>query len=81
MPKPTEQKRVQARILKYAEEIGWSIISRTEAEHRRGFNAVSNSIQERCGTASLYFEDLLYDKQLKEITKNVGYAGNIKRGH
>lgn len=37
MSKPEEHKTVQARILKYAEAIGWSFVSREEAEQRRGF--------------------------------------------
>ncbi len=36
MPTPTEQKTVQARILAYAEAIGWTIVSREAAEQRRG---------------------------------------------
>jgi hypothetical protein len=36
MPKPGEYKTVQARILKYAQEIGWAFLSRAEAEGRRG---------------------------------------------
>jgi len=36
--KPSEHKTVQARILKYAENIGWTVVSREEAEQRRGFN-------------------------------------------
>jgi type I restriction enzyme R subunit len=62
MPTPTEHKTVQARILQYAQEIGWTFVDRTEAEKRRGFNKDSNNIQERCRTASLYFEDLLFAK-------------------
>ena len=38
MPKPGEHKTVQARILKYADEIGWTIVSREESEARRGLN-------------------------------------------
>ena len=37
MPKPGEHKTVQARILAYAQEIGWTYVSRAEAERRRGF--------------------------------------------
>ena len=37
MPTPTEHKTVQARVLAYAQEIGWSFVSREEAERRRGF--------------------------------------------
>jgi len=38
MNKPTEHKSVQARILKYANEIGWTIVSQSEAESRRGYD-------------------------------------------
>ena len=34
--KPGEHKTVQARILAYAQEIGWAFVSREEAEERRG---------------------------------------------
>jgi type I restriction enzyme R subunit len=37
MPKPGEHKTVQARILAYAREIGWTYVSREEAERRRGY--------------------------------------------
>jgi type I restriction enzyme R subunit len=37
MPVPGEHKTVQARILKYAQEIGWTYVPRVEAEVRRGF--------------------------------------------
>ena len=36
MPTPSEPKTVQARILAYAEAIGWTLVSREEAEERRG---------------------------------------------
>lgn len=35
MPKPTEHESVQARILKYADEIGWTTVPRSEAEKQR----------------------------------------------
>ena len=38
MPKPGEHKTVQARILKCAEDIGWTFVPREEAEQRRGFD-------------------------------------------
>ena len=37
MPNPTEHKTVQARILRYTQEIGWTYVPRDEAERRRGF--------------------------------------------
>jgi type I restriction enzyme R subunit len=36
MPTPGEHKTVQARILVYAEAMGWIIVSREAAEQRRG---------------------------------------------
>jgi hypothetical protein len=36
MPTPGEYKTVQARILAYAQEIGWTHVPRVEAERRRG---------------------------------------------
>jgi len=33
--KPTEYKSVQSRILKYAKEIGWAVVSQSEAEPER----------------------------------------------
>ncbi|NCR92957.1 MAG: hypothetical protein GPJ13_04000 [Microcystis aeruginosa W11-06] len=38
MPKPTESRRVQRRILTYAGESGRQIVPRAEAETRRGFD-------------------------------------------
>jgi len=37
MPGPGEHKTIQARILAYAQEIGWACVSRDDAERRRGF--------------------------------------------
>jgi len=53
MPKPGEHKTVQARILHYAQEIGWTYVSRTEAEKLRGFDHDEQD--------SPYFGDLLYN--------------------
>ena len=36
MPAPSEHKTVQARLLAYAQEIGWTYVPRAEAEARRG---------------------------------------------
>jgi len=38
MANPSEYKTVQARILAYAQEIGWTYVPRDEAERRRGFD-------------------------------------------
>jgi len=60
--KPGEHKTVQARILHYAQEIGWTYVPRAEAERRRGFDPAGASPEERARNASLFFGDLLHSK-------------------
>jgi type I restriction enzyme R subunit len=62
MTTPTEYKSVQARILKYAGEIGWSFVSQSEAETRRGFDNSQPFPRERAINASRFFSETLYDK-------------------
>ena len=62
MPKPSEHKSVQARILKYAEEIGWIFVTRSKAEERRKFNATGISPREKAKNASRFFVDTLFEK-------------------
>ncbi|MEZ5106797.1 MAG: HsdR family type I site-specific deoxyribonuclease [Draconibacterium sp.] len=62
MSKPTEHKSVQARILKYANEIGWTIVSQGEAESRRGFDSSAASPREKAKNASRFFTDTLFEK-------------------
>lgn len=38
MPVPGDHKAVQARILQYNQEMGWTYVPREEAEMRRGFD-------------------------------------------
>src|SRR5438093_8351941 len=64
MSAPGERKTVQARVLKYAQEIGWKFVSRAEAETRRGFDSDGLTQEDRARTASLYFGDLLH-KQVR----------------
>jgi type I restriction enzyme, R subunit len=61
VPKPGEHKTVQSRILKYAQDIGWTFVSREEAEARRGFDP-DVPPKDRPKGASLFFEDLLDSK-------------------
>ena len=65
MPTPTEHKTVQARILGYAQDIGWTFVSRDDAEQRRGFEPDASSTDSAKG-ASLYFDDLL-DAKVREF--------------
>jgi len=66
MSKPGEHKTVQPRILAYAQEIGWSFVSREEAEQRRasspkGYAGTGGtpSTTEDIRKLSLFFDDLL----------------------
>lgn len=62
MPTPGEHKTVQARILAYAEEVGWTFVPRAEAERRRHFNPDAPNPSAAAIGASLYFDDLLIAK-------------------
>ncbi len=62
MPKPTEHKTVQARLLHYAQEIGWTFVPQAEAQRRRGFDPDAGTPKESARRASLFFDDLLYAK-------------------
>ena len=59
--KPGEHKTVQARILKYAQEIDWTFVSRKEAEQRRRFDP-DMPRKERAKGRTLFFDDLLEAK-------------------
>jgi type I restriction enzyme R subunit len=65
MPTPGEHKTVQARILAYAEAIGWTVVPPEEAEQRRGFDP-DVPPADRARSRSLFFDDLL-DAMLREF--------------
>ena len=70
MPTPSEHKTVQARILKYAETIGWTFVSREEAEQRRGGTSAP---------LSLFFDDLL-DAKVREFNPRYAEAQGLLLG-
>ena len=70
MPTPSEHKTVQARILKYGQDVGWTVLSREEAEQRRGFDP-ETPLKDRPKGRMLFFDDLLGAK-LREF--NPRYA-------
>ncbi|MBK5967909.1 MULTISPECIES: type I restriction endonuclease subunit R [Thiorhodovibrio] len=61
MPTPREHKTVQARILEYAQAVGWTFVPREEAEQRRGFDP-DVPVADRAKNRSLFFDDLLAAK-------------------
>ena len=66
MSKPGEHKTVQARILKYAQELGWTFVSRKDADVLRGKSGDSDK-----APPFLFFADLL-DTKVREF--NPRYA-------
>src|SRR3989338_7080427 len=58
----TERIAVQKPILKYANDIGWDIVSRPDAEAMRGFSPSSTDVRERARNAAFFFNDILYQK-------------------
>ena len=81
--KPTEHKTVQARILAYAEAIGWTIVSPDEAaEQRAGFptRRLPRTDGEECSPSpapapsSLSFPSLLDAKARDFNLHGMGYA-------
>src|SRR5947209_3605115 len=83
--KPGEHKTVQARILAYAEEIGWRYVPRGEAEKRRGFDHSKGTPAEQAAEASPYFDDLLYAQARKLNSKYAegpgALVGDLRRIH
>jgi type I restriction enzyme, R subunit len=73
MSMPGEYKTIQARILEYAEAIGWNVVPREEAEQRRGFDS-DVPLADRARNRSLFFDDLL-DAKVREF--NPRYAESI----
>jgi hypothetical protein len=78
MTKPGEHKTVQARILTYAEAIGWTLVSREEAEQRRGFDP-DVPPKDRAKGRSLFFDDLL-DARVREFNPRYAEAEGALRG-
>src|SRR5437867_8171751 len=71
VPTPGEHKTVQARILAYAQHVGWTYVPRGEAERRRGFDSSRGTAAEQAAEASPYFDDLL-DARVRKL--NSKYA-------
>lgn len=85
MPRPSEHKTVQARILDYAQEIGWTYVRRGEAEKRREFDHSKATPAEQAAEASPYFDDLL-DAQLRKLNPKCAVGpdalvGDLRRLH
>jgi len=79
MPRPTEHKSVQQRIIDYAVEIGWSFVSRIDAERKRKFLSEGLTAKEKAKNASIYFEDVLFSKIQEFNPKYEGTAEDIIR--
>src|SRR6266496_4004666 len=73
IPNPTEQLSVQDRILEYATQIGWQLVTRAEAEVLRGFDNTAATPRDRAKTASWFFNDILFSK-VKEFNPAYEYT-------
>ncbi len=78
MPTPSEHKTVQARILAYAEAIGWTFVPRNDAEHQRGFDP-DVPPADRAKHCSLFFNDLL-DAKVREFNPRYDEAAGVLLG-
>lgn len=78
MTTPGEHKTVQARILEYAEDIGWTFVSREQAEQRRGFDP-DLPPADRARNRSLFFDDLL-DAKVREFNPRYAEAAGALLG-
>jgi len=76
--KPGEHRTVQARILEYAEAVGWTFVSREEAERRRGFGREAPPA-DRARNRSLFFDELL-DAKLRGFNPRYADAGGALLG-
>ncbi|MBP7055680.1 MAG: HsdR family type I site-specific deoxyribonuclease [Candidatus Omnitrophica bacterium] len=75
----SERTGVQKPILKYAQDLGWEIVSRADAETLRGFNAIGGTVQERAKNSSLFFDDILYQKAKEFNPKLEDKKGELVR--
>lgn len=78
MPTPGEHKTVQARILDYAEAVGWTLVSREQAEQRRGFDPALPPA-DRAKGRSLFFDELL-DVKVREFNPRYSEAAGALLG-
>lgn len=60
--KPGEHKTVQARHLEYAEDIGWTIVPREDAEQHRSFDSEAVTGNRMKGV-SLFFDEAIKSYQ------------------
>jgi type I restriction enzyme R subunit len=77
MAKPSEYKTVQARIIGYAQQVGWTYVTREESEARRGFDPSAPTKEERAQAASPYFGDLLHAQVLNFNPNYKGAEGAL----
>lgn len=61
-PGPTEHNAVQYPITRYASQIGWTFIPQSQAEEWRKFDRNAVTPKEQARKASLFFDDILFDK-------------------
>ena len=73
MAGPTEQLSVQDRILEYATQMGWQLVSRSDAEKFRGFDNTAAIPRDRGINASWFYVEVLFAK-VKEFNPAYEYT-------
>lgn len=73
----TEHKSVQKRILEYASQIGWKILTQQESEKLRHFNTSATLPQERTKNSYPFLKDILFQKVQQFNPKYEGSASDL----
>jgi len=73
----TEHSTVQKRILEYASQIGWHILTQQETEHRRHFDTSATLTSERAKNSFPFLKDILLQKVLEFNPKYTEKDNNL----
>lgn len=73
----TEHKSVQKRILEYASQIDWQILSQSETEKLRHFDTSATLLHERVKNSYPFLKDILFEKVQQFNPKYEGTANDL----
>lgn len=73
----TEHKSVQKRILEYASQIGWQVLTQSETEKLRHFDASATLPHERVKNSYPFLKDILFEKVQQSNHKYEGTANDL----
>jgi len=73
----TEHKSVQKRILEYASQIGWQVLTQSETEKLRHFDTSATLPHERVKNSYPFLKDILFEKAQQFNPKYEGTANDL----